>query len=104
MAQKEGVQIHSHDVIYRFLDDVKSVMSGLLPLAFEETVIGEAKILKVSRCVAWWSVVAFLFSCFGGRCSADWPVLLMFHSDVTSCCLLLVALSTPGSLVAVDGM
>lgn len=49
MAQKEGVQIHSHDVIYRFLDDVKSVMSGLLPPAFKETVIGEARTLKVSH-------------------------------------------------------
>eukprot|EP00752_Nemacystus_decipiens_P006400 g5764.t1 len=47
MAQKEGVQIHSHDVIYRFLDDVKSVMSGLLPPALKETVIGEAKTLQV---------------------------------------------------------
>ncbi|CAM9093951.1 unnamed protein product [Ectocarpus sp. 4 AP-2014] len=46
-AQKEGVQIHSHDVIYRFLDDVKAVMSSLLPPAFEETVIGEAKTLQV---------------------------------------------------------
>lgn len=51
MAQKEGVQVHSHDVIYRFLDDVKSVMSGLLPSAFKETVIGEAKTLEVSQCI-----------------------------------------------------
>lgn len=53
MAQKEGVQIHSHDVIYRFLDDVKSVMSGLLPPAFKETVIGEAQTLQVSLFAYW---------------------------------------------------
>ncbi len=48
MAQKKGVQIHSHDVIYRFLDDVKAVMSGLLPPSFKETTIGEANTLQVS--------------------------------------------------------
>lgn len=47
MAQKEGVQIHNHDVIYRFLDDMISVMSSLLPPGFKETVIGEAKTLEV---------------------------------------------------------
>lgn len=51
MAQKEGVQIHSHDVIYRFQDDVKSVMSTLLPPAFKETVVGEAKTLQVCLAV-----------------------------------------------------
>lgn len=54
MAQKEGVQIHSHKVIYRFLDDVKAVMSALLPPAFKETVIGEAKTLQVSGVRAHW--------------------------------------------------
>lgn len=48
-AQMEGVQIHSHKVIYRFLDDVKAVMSSLLPPVFKETVIGEAQILQVSQ-------------------------------------------------------
>lgn len=47
MAQKEGVQIHSHDVIYRFLDDVKAVMSSHLPTAFKETMVGEAQTLQV---------------------------------------------------------
>ena len=48
MAQKEGVQIYSHDVIYRFLDDVKTVMSEFLQVEATETVLGEAKILQVS--------------------------------------------------------
>ncbi|CAM9450843.1 unnamed protein product [Hapterophycus canaliculatus] len=47
MAQKEGVQIHSHDVIYRFLDDVKAVMCSHLPRAFKETMIGEAETRQV---------------------------------------------------------
>lgn len=48
MAQKEGVQIYSHDVIYRFLDDVKTVMSELLRVEVKETILGEAKTLQVS--------------------------------------------------------
>lgn len=47
MAQKEGVQIYSHDVIYRFLDDVKTVMSEFLAVEATETVLGEAKTLQV---------------------------------------------------------
>ncbi|CAM9114227.1 unnamed protein product, partial [Laminaria digitata] len=47
MAQKEGVQIYSHDVIYRFLDDVKTVMSEFLRVEVKETVLGEAKTLQV---------------------------------------------------------
>lgn len=48
MAQKEGVQIYSHDVIYRFLDDVKTVMSEFLKVEMKETILGEAKTLQVS--------------------------------------------------------
>ena len=42
------MQIHNHDVIYRFLDGVKAVMSELLPPEKKETVIGEGKTLEVS--------------------------------------------------------
>lgn len=47
MAQREGVQIHKHDVIYRFLDGVKAVMSELLPTEKKETVVGQGKTLEV---------------------------------------------------------
>lgn len=63
MAQKEGVQIHSHKVIYRFLDDVKAVMSALLPPVFKETLIGEAKTLQVSAHCVFLGPFAQLFLC-----------------------------------------
>lgn len=47
LAKKNGVQIFTHKVIYRFLDDVKMVMSDLLPPDVKETVLGEGDILEV---------------------------------------------------------
>lgn len=48
MAHKEGVQIYSHDVIYRFLEDAKAIMSEFLPVELKETVVGEGTTLEVS--------------------------------------------------------
>lgn len=48
MAQKEGVQIYNHDVIYRFLDDIKAIMSEFLPVELKENVVGEGSTLEVS--------------------------------------------------------
>lgn len=48
LARKNGVQIFTHKVIYRFLDDIKIVMSELLPPDMKETVVGEGDILEVS--------------------------------------------------------
>lgn len=48
MAQRMGVQIYCHDVIYRFLDDMKIVMSKFLPPDMKETLVGQAKTLEVS--------------------------------------------------------
>lgn len=46
-AQRDGVQIHCHDVIYRFLDNVKAIMSEFLPMERKETLVGEAQTLEV---------------------------------------------------------
>lgn len=51
MAKRNGVQLFTHEVIYRFLDDVKVVMSDLLPPNKKETIVGEGGILEVCACV-----------------------------------------------------
>lgn len=47
MAKRNGVQLFTHKVIYRFLDDVKVLMSDLLPPDMKETLMGEGGILEV---------------------------------------------------------
>ncbi|CAM9120835.1 unnamed protein product [Choristocarpus tenellus] len=46
-AQQQNVQIHSHDVIYRFEEDARSVMSAMLPLQKEDVLVGAAEVLQL---------------------------------------------------------
>lgn len=47
IAQSEHVDIITHNIIYKLLDDVKLRLSQMLPPAIETHVTGEATILKV---------------------------------------------------------
>jgi translation initiation factor IF-2 len=46
-AERSGVEIRYYSVIYDLVDDVKSVMSGLLAPTVRETFLGNAEILEV---------------------------------------------------------
>ena len=47
LAEKEGVEIRYYAIIYDLIDDIKGVMSGLLPPSVRETFLGNAEILEV---------------------------------------------------------
>tara|TARA_R110002096_G_scaffold436105_1_gene668107 strand:+ start:124796 stop:127339 length:2544 start_codon:yes stop_codon:yes gene_type:complete len=47
LAHKEGVEIRYYSIIYDLIDDIKSVMSGLLAPEIKETIIGTAEILDI---------------------------------------------------------
>lgn len=47
LANKEGVEIRYYSIIYNLIDDIKSVMSGLLAPEIKETIIGTAEILDI---------------------------------------------------------
>lgn len=47
LAQKEGVEIRYYSIIYDLIDDIKSVMSGLLAPEIKETIIGTAEVLDI---------------------------------------------------------
>ncbi|MBK8480303.1 MAG: translation initiation factor IF-2 [Proteobacteria bacterium] len=44
LAEREGVEIKIYDIIYELLDDVKSLMRGLLPKQRTEKAIGRAEV------------------------------------------------------------
>ena len=44
LAEREGVEIRTYDVIYELLDEVKSLMRGLLPKERSERLIGRAEV------------------------------------------------------------
>ena len=46
-ADRTGNEIRYYSIIYNLIDDVKSAMSGLLPPALRETMLGNAVILEV---------------------------------------------------------
>jgi translation initiation factor IF-2 len=46
-AERAGVEIRYYNIIYDLVDDVKSVMSGLLAPTLRETFLGNAEILEV---------------------------------------------------------
>jgi translation initiation factor IF-2 len=46
-AERAGVEIRYYNIIYDLVDDIKAVMSGLLPPTLRETMLGNAKILEV---------------------------------------------------------
>lgn len=47
LAQKEGVEIRYYSIIYDLIDDIKSVMSGMLAPEIKETIIGNAEVLDI---------------------------------------------------------
>ena len=47
LAEREGVEIRYYAIIYDLLDDIKSVMSGMLSPLLRETFLGNAEVLEV---------------------------------------------------------
>ncbi len=47
LTQRDGVEIRYYSVIYELLDEVKSMLSGMLAPAIHETVIGNAEVREV---------------------------------------------------------
>lgn len=47
MAETEGVEIMDHNIIYKLTDDVKRVLSDLLPPTVTTRVTGEAEIREI---------------------------------------------------------
>jgi len=45
-AQDEHVEIHTYDVIYEALDDIRQAMAGMLDPIYEEQFIGKAEVLQ----------------------------------------------------------
>ncbi len=46
-AERAGIEIRYYNIIYDLVDDVKKVMSGLLPPTLRETMLGNAQILEI---------------------------------------------------------
>jgi len=44
LAEREGVDVRSYDVIYHALEDIEKAMIGMLEPTFEERVIGTAEV------------------------------------------------------------
>ncbi len=49
MAESEGVQIRTYEIIYKLIEDIQAAMLGLLTPVFEEVVTGEAEVREVFR-------------------------------------------------------
>ncbi|MHA1108134.1 MAG: translation initiation factor IF-2, partial [Alphaproteobacteria bacterium] len=47
MSQRDGVDIRYYSIIYNLTDDIKAMLSGMLPPAIRETFLGNAEILEV---------------------------------------------------------
>ena len=49
MAEAEGVEIRTYEIIYKLLEDIERAMVGMLAPEFEEVVTGEAEVREVFR-------------------------------------------------------
>jgi translation initiation factor IF-2 len=49
LAEKEGVEIRTYDVIYQIIDDIGAALLGLLAPEYEEVVTGQAEVRQVFR-------------------------------------------------------
>ncbi|HLU41651.1 MAG TPA: translation initiation factor IF-2, partial [Microthrixaceae bacterium] len=49
LAEAEGVEIRTYEVIYKLLEDVEAAMVGMLEPEYEEVVTGEAEVREVFR-------------------------------------------------------
>ena len=49
MAEVEGVEIRTYEIIYKLIEEIQAAMLGLLSPVFEEVVTGEAEVREVFR-------------------------------------------------------
>jgi translation initiation factor IF-2 len=49
LAESEGVQIRTYEIIYKLIEEIEAAMLGLLTPIFEEIVSGEAEVREVFR-------------------------------------------------------
>ena len=49
VAEGEGVEIRTYEIIYQLLDDIESAMVGMLAPEFEEVVTGDAEVREIFR-------------------------------------------------------
>ena len=49
MAQLEGVEIRTYEIIYKLLEDIEAAMVGMLAPEFEELVTGDAEVREIFR-------------------------------------------------------
>jgi translation initiation factor IF-2 len=49
LAEAEGVEIRTYEIIYKLLEDVESAMLGMLAPEFEEVVTGDAEVREIFR-------------------------------------------------------
>jgi len=49
LAQEEGVEIRTYEIIYKLLEDIQAAMLGMLAPVFEEVVTGEAEVREIFR-------------------------------------------------------
>jgi translation initiation factor IF-2 len=49
VAQNEGVDIRSYDVIYKLVDDIEAALSGLLEPAYKEQIDGHAEVIQTFK-------------------------------------------------------
>jgi translation initiation factor IF-2 len=49
LAESEGVEIRTYEIIYKLLEDIERAMVGMLAPEFEEVVTGEAEVREVFR-------------------------------------------------------
>ena len=49
MAESEGVEIRTYEIIYKLIEDIDKAMKGMLAPEFEEVVTGEAEVREIFR-------------------------------------------------------
>jgi translation initiation factor IF-2 len=49
MAETEGVEIRTYEIIYKLLEDIERAMVGMLAPEYEEVVTGEAEVREIFR-------------------------------------------------------
>ena len=49
LAESEGVEIRTYEIIYKLIEEIEAAMLGLLTPVFEEVVTGEAEVREVFR-------------------------------------------------------
>jgi len=49
LAESEGVEVRTYQIIYQVLDDIESAMVGMLKPEIEEVVTGEAEVREIFR-------------------------------------------------------